>query len=224
MAEYLIIFFFLDIIKLSLRQILYFNLLKVANLENYSAETTEKVQNTQNSKFDFQSRNSTISAAVEAWNREHNQASQEADDLLNSIDNPQEPDGGKVVDVSTLDPEFVEERKNELLDDFSRWIQDLLGRGNISGSTKQEIAERTVNLFGPWWMVIYNGQPIMVKDLYGKIKDGTFNVDWHNVDSLLSNARVNVCRFAQIIELATPEGIKYIPSIRLQSISIRDKK
>ena len=73
-------------------------------------------------------------------------------------------------------------------------------------------------------MIIYNGQPIMVKDLYGKIKDGTFNVDWRNVDSLLSNARVNVCRFAQIIELPTPEGVKYIPNIRLQSISMSDRK
>lgn len=195
----------------------------MANLENYSAETTEKVQNT-NSKFDFQSRNSTISAAVEAWNREHNRASQEADRLLNSIDDPQYPENERVL-LSSLDPKLVEERKNAKLDDLKRWLADLLGRGDMTESTKQDIAERTSRLFWPRWTIVYNGKVFFANQLYNKIKDGTFNADWRNLDTLFSNAKVILDPYVDKSEINTPdEGIKTIYFIRFWTIIIDDKK
>ncbi len=198
----------------------------MANLENYSEGNTENFQKDQSERSDSQmwSPNSGTLAEIRAkWDVESQQSGQEADDLLYSIENPQQPEG-EVVLLSSLDPEFVEERKNAKLDDLIRWLSDLLGRGNLEESTKQEIAERTAKLFGPKWTIVYNGKAFFANQLYDKIKDGTFNVDWRNLDSLFSNARIILDRYVNKLEIATPEGMKYEYQITFGTIIINDKQ
>ena len=197
----------------------------MAGLENYSAEATENFQKNQNENLDNQvwSPNSWALSEIRAqWDVESKQSGEEADDLLNSIENPQQPEGERVL-LSSLDPEYVEDKKNEKLDDLIRWLADLLGRGNLEEPTKQMIAERTANLFGPRWTIIYNGKPFFAKELYNKIKDGTFNADWRNLASLFSNAKVILDPYANKLEIHTPGGIETDYEIRFGTIIINDK-
>ena len=191
----------------------------MAGLENFSTETSESIQKTQNENFDSQvwSPDSGKLRDIRAQgDKESKKSRQEADDLLNSIENPQDPPK-RVLLTSLLSPEEIEERKDEKLWNFSRWIQVLL-RDDMSEERKQEFSDNIVWLLGSWCIIYYKDQKFSVQDLYDKINDGTVDITWDKVW-----VKGSVYKYANVIKLPQPDWTEtIIPGILFQDITIFD--